>query len=210
MRHLTRTSVAAHRAVLILLGFGVVGWLEWLGPGQANAFQETTKAQPASSSSLKPIKPAITELTLTGRFHVIKGSERGVLILKAEIPKGSCIYALTQKGNPQPSKLKISPSKQFQVLGKFSADRYPKVIEHDPVFETRLEKHTTLVQFFAPIKLVPGVDPKTVTAEMTFDGLCCSDAGTCIPVKGRKVKANFGGYYEKSAEKRKASPNLRR
>ncbi len=155
-------------------------------------------------------KPEITELTLAGRFHLITGTQRGVLILKAEIPEGSHIYALTQKGSPPPSKIVVTESKHFQIKGKFSADRNPKIVEFDPIFKGRLEKHYKLVQFYVPIQLTAGTDPAEIRPEIVFDGQVCSDLGVCMPIRGLKVKAVFAGYYDEQAQKQTDSQNRRR
>ena len=173
---------------------------------RANQAQQSFRSGSAESGNGEK---QVSELTLTGRFHLITGAREGVLILKAEIPKGSCIYALTQKENPQPSRIQVKPSTSFRLKGQFQPDRKPKVIERDPVFENRIEKHLELVQFFVPIEIGQGVDPKAVTAEMIFDGLICSDAGMCMPIRAKTVQAKFAGYYQ-AAKQRSVSPNKKR
>lgn len=151
----------------------------------------------------------IERLTLTGRFHLVKGTRKGVLILKAQIPEGSYIYSVTQQGNPPPSRITVSDSPQFKIAGKFASDRHPKIIEEDPVFHSRLEKHFRLVQFFVPLELAENADPRGLTPEIVFDGQVCSEKGTCMPIRNRKIPAQFAGYFEQQAEKPVDSQNSR-
>lgn len=172
--------------------------------------QNTLGNQEESQKPPETGKPEISELTFAGRFHLITGTQRGVLILKAEIPEGSHIYALSQKGSPPPSKIVVTKSNHFQIEGKFSADRNPKIVEFDPIFQGRLEKHYKLVQFYVPIQLTTGIDPAGIHPEIVFDGQVCSDLGVCMPIRGRKIKAVFAGFYDEQAQKHTNSRNRRR
>ena len=161
------------------------------------------KTQPGKNDKVK-------RFTLTARFHLVKGTHKGVLILKAQIPKGSYIYSVTQRGNPPPSKITVTESAHFKIDGKFTSDRHPKIIEKDPVFNVRLEKHLDLVQFFVPIELADNIDPQKVAPEIVFSGQVCSENGTCMPIRNRRVSAQFAGYFEQQAKKQAGSQNQRR
>jgi hypothetical protein len=152
----------------------------------------------------------VKRLTLAGRYHLVKGTRKGVLILKVQIPKDSYIYAVTQPGNPPPSRITVTESSQFRIAGNFASDRHPKIIEEDPVFHSRLEKHFQLVQFFVPIELAENADPQKVMPEIVFDGQVCSEKGTCMPIRNRKISAQFAGYFEQQAEKPADSRNHHR
>ena len=162
------------------------------------------------SGTQPSIKQEVKRLTLTARFHLVKGTRKGVLILKAQIPKESYVYSVTQQGNPPPSKITVTESPHFKIAGTFASDRHPKIIEDDPVFHVRLEKHFKLVQFFVPIKLTDNVDPQTLTPEIVFNGQVCSEKGTCMPIRNRKISAQFAGYFEQQAENAADSQNQRR
>ena len=202
------TSLAAILAIAGFCGGQEVGST----PGQLqkktepNSIAQNYQVAEQGAKSNKPVK----ELTLTGRYHLITGTQRGVLILKAQIPAGSYIYSVTQEGSPPPSKITVTDSDQYRIKGKFSSDRNPKVIKFDPIFESRLEKHLELVQFFVPIELKPGSDPAKIQPEILFDGQVCSDAGLCMPIRGQKIKAKFAGYYEEQALKQPTSKTRRR
>lgn len=148
---------------------------------------------------------------ITSRIHLRKGTNRGYLVVQVELLKGSHVYSLTQKGDVPPTKLKVAANEQMRV-GTFSPDRPATVIEHDPDFKQRIEKHLNGVQFFAPIEIASGVDLAKFKVDVTFDGLVCS-GNNCMPVTAHKFKGGFGGYYERTAQKQQApqtSGNLNR
>ena len=140
------------------------------------------------------------EVKVTARYHIESGKNRGFLIVKLDISPGSHIYSLTQKEPLQPSKLVVKPSKAYAVGKKFKCDKQPKVIEKDPVFQARLEKHTGTVQFYIPIQLASVTNPKSVQPEITFSGQVCSDQGYCVPISGITAKAKFAGFFEREAK----------
>lgn len=139
---------------------------------------------------------------LSSRFHLQEGTSTGYLIVKLELPQGSYIYSMAQKAPLRPSKIQVIRSGQFRIKGNFMPDRPAIVVENDPVFQQRLEKHTDVIQFFAPIEIAPDADPVALSAEMTFSGQVCNDRGFCVPIMATKTKAKFAGYFERSAEKR--------
>ena len=147
---------------------------------------------------------------LSGRFHLQRATNSGYLVLECELPKGSYIYSLTQKGAVKPTVIKISPSNAFATSGKFIPDRQPKIVEEDPVFQQRLEKHTGKVQFFIPMQLQSNANPETLQPELIFDGQVCSSKGVCMPIRNKMVKAKFAGYFERTAENPKSLQNSQR
>ena len=139
---------------------------------------------------------AQTEPKITGTYKIEKGTRHGWVIVSVEVPAGCHIYALTQKGSPPPTKLKIADSEDFVLLDKFTADKAPKVIEHDPVFEQRVEKHDAgKVNFMAPIRINDGVDLADLPIDLKFHGQVCSESG-CKPLFNKPVETSFAGYYE--------------
>ncbi len=141
------------------------------------------------------------EFQLKGEFQLEQNTRVGYLVLSAEIPEGSYIYSLTQKDSPPPSTIEIASSESFRVTGKFQPDKEPKTIEHDPIFEARLEKHTQNVRFFIPLQIADNLDPTDLRIRMRFNGQVCSDEGTCRPISDKIVEAEFGGYYQRVAER---------
>ncbi len=157
--------------------------------------------QPAYKSKQKPSGP----YKLTSRFHVQKGTNTGYLIVKVEMPKGSYVYSTTQKEPLKPSKIQVVESNQFRIEGKFTPDRPATVVEHDPTFKQRLEKHIDSVQFFASIKIAAGVAPESLEADLKFSGQVCNERGFCVPIFGARTKAKFAGYFERAAVQRTGS-----
>ncbi len=132
---------------------------------------------------------------LSSRFHLQTNSNHGYLVVKMEMRTGSYIYSMTQAAPLKPSTLKVADSRQFRLSGTFTPDRPPTIIEKDPIFEQRLEKHKGVVQFFVPIEIAPGTDPKQLSAEIVFNGQVCTDQGMCMPLSDVKAKGKFAGFF---------------
>ncbi len=150
-------------------------------------------------------------IKLTARYEIEKGTRTGRLVVECEIIDGSHIYSLQQASPPGPTKIKIAESKFFQSKGEFTANREPKVTEHDPVFETRLEEFMEKVAFTRPIEVTSEADLEKLKIELTVSGQVCSD-NDCEMFRDKKVDVSFGGYYdpkeEESAKKRQAAKKL--
>ncbi len=157
-----------------------------------------------------PLELETVPCKLTGRFHLQQGTNQGYLVLQCELPPGSYIHSLTQAEELNPTVIRIQPLDGCSVTGTFHPDRPPTVIERDPVFDQRLEKHLGKVQFFVPIQIAEGVDAAELKPRMIFDGQVCSDAGVCVPLNGKVVTASFAGYFERAAENQSNSPSTRR
>ncbi len=136
------------------------------------------------------------EPTVSCAYQLERGTGLGWLIVSVDIPEGSHIYSLTQKGSLPPSKITVGESKNFHLLETFHADRQPLVVEHDPVFDHRIETHETgEVHFLAPFKLEATAIPEKLVVDLAFDGLCCS-GNSCKPLSVAPVAVTFGGYYD--------------
>lgn len=174
------------------------------------AFGQMPTNFPSEGNPQKAASNANAPYRLTGRFHLQKSTNKGYLVLQCELPKDSYVYSLTQKGQVRPSVIKVTPSDAFLTSGKFIPDRQPIVIENDPVFEQRIEKHTGKVQFFIPLQIQSGFDQESLQPELIFDGQVCSDKGVCMPIRNKSVKAKFAGYFERTAEKTLRPQNTQR
>lgn len=139
--------------------------------------------------------------SLSSRFHLQQGSNTGYLVVHVKLPEGSYIYSLSQKAPLFPTKITVAKSAQFQLKTGFSPDRAAIVVEKDPLFGERVEKHKNEVQFFANIEVAPGTDVAALEADLTFDGQVCSEQGFCLPISAVKLKGKFAGYFERTAEK---------
>lgn len=131
------------------------------------------------------------QVSFSAGFSVEENSRRGTLSLSARIEPGWHIYSVTQqKGGPMPSKIKAAESGDFKILGPFQPDQAPH-IKRDKLYRVPLEEHDGTVTWTAPLELAEGIDPETLSIELTYSGQVCSDV--CIPLS-EKVEAKFTGY----------------
>lgn len=132
---------------------------------------------------------------ISSRIHLQKGTNEGYIVVQLDLNEGYHVYSTNPKGSPSPTKFAVLPSNDLKVKSKFMADKNPKVIEKDPVFEQRIEKHTGQIQFFAPIVVRPGIDLQKLRQEVQFSGQICSES-SCQPIRGVSSTASFSGYFE--------------
>ena len=116
-------------------------------------------------------------------------------MVQLDLNEGFHVYSLNPKGSPSPTKLAVMPSNDLKVESKFVSKTAPKVIEQDPIFKQRIEKHAGQVQFFAPIIVRPGIDLQKLTQEVQFSGQICSESA-CQPIRNQTATATFGGFFE--------------
>lgn len=150
-------------------------------------------AQRKMSQQLAKAKPQPYQIS--SRIHLNQGTQAGYLVVEVQLGQGKHIYSLTQGGAVPPTILKVLPNSQIQLTGDFSPDKPATVIEKDPDFQQRLEKHTGKVQFFAPINVAQTADLAKLTAEIQFDGQVCSK-DACVPIRAKKITSKFAGYFE--------------
>lgn len=162
---------------------------------QAPQQTQPATTEPQSGSASKQVAVAAKPWKLTTEIHLEKGTNQGYLVVQVDLSEGHHIYSLSPEGSPAPTKLAVLPSNDLRVISKFASDKAPTVIEMDPVFERRIEKHKGSVKFFAPIKVRPGVDLAKLTQEVQFSGQVCSESG-CQPIRNFKSNALFTGYFE--------------
>ncbi|MDA7879976.1 hypothetical protein N9B41_00855 [bacterium] len=171
----------------------------------------TTQESPPTQSEEKTTDESRKPFRLSSRFHLKKGTDEGYLIVKFELPKKSYIYSLTQPELFPKTKITVAPSPHFSLTGKqrFTPDRNPKVIESDPDFGVRLEKHSGVVQFFAPIKINKTITANELQVKIEIDGQVCNET-TCLPISRKKTTAKFAGFFDPTDKKagipKKANP----
>lgn len=174
--------------------------------------QSQSRTQAGSSSKSVPTTTQQTELgqtrqatqqpaqpkqpwTISSRIHLQKGTNEGYIVIQLDLKEGYHVYSTNPKGSPSPTKFAVLPSNDLKVKSKFMADKNPKVIEKDPVFQQRIEKHTGQIQFFAPIAIRPGIDLQKLKQEVQFSGQICSES-SCQPIRAVSSTASFSGYFE--------------
>ena len=161
---------------------------------QANQkFTRPTFGKPAAPVAQQPWK-------FEGRLHLQEGSTEGYIVLQIDLAPGHYMYSVSPEGSPAPTKIEIVPSASIQVAQEFSPDQPPTVIENDPVFQRRIEKHTDRVQFFVPCRLDPNADYKlTGLPVIEFNGQVCSKDGVCLPIRNKKIEVKFAGYFQQDS-----------
>lgn len=192
---LKRKSYVNCRVVLFLLAaaFTTNHFLGSRLNAQVQSPGESTKAK-AAEQQLVP--NANQPYLLSSRLHLQTGSNKGYLIVRVDLAEGSHIYSLTQKGDARPTKLTVTPSPKFRLLGGFTPDRPAEVTVADPESKQTFEKHKSMIQFFAPIEVAAETDPSELTAEVAFEGQVCTAENFCMPIMGEKVAGKFAGYFQ--------------
>ncbi|MEM7782998.1 MAG: protein-disulfide reductase DsbD domain-containing protein [Planctomycetota bacterium] len=170
------------KRLLISFVFLAIGWM----PG-------TSLLGQSGSKQVQDQKP----YNISSRIHLQQGTNRGYLVVQMELAKGNYVYSLTQKGDIPATKIKVKKSSQFRQLDQFHPDRPAKVIQDDPIFGQRVEKHMGKIQFFAPIEVAGGVTVSDISVEVELEGQVCSDEGYCLPIRGSVVRGKFAGYFQR-------------
>ncbi len=191
---LKRESSVNYQVVLLLLAAAFTT-SHFLG-STLNA-QVQSKNEPAAvSQKQQPAPNADQPYLLSSRLHLQNGTNKGYLVVRVDLVKGSHIYSLTQKGDVRPTKLTVTPSSEFRLLGGFTPDRPAEVTVDDSKKNSTIEKHQTMIQFFAPIEVAPKTDISTLKTEVVFEGQVCTAENFCMPIMGEKVAGKFAGYFD--------------
>ena len=140
-----------------------------------------------------------TPYRLTARIHIEEGSYQGYLVVQVELAKGNYIHSLTMDEAFNPSQIEVQSNGIIRVLDQFESDLPPKVIEKDPIFGQRMEKHYQRVQFFAPIRIEMPDQFHENAISVLFSGQVCSDQGMCLPIRSKKIEAGFSGFFRRNS-----------
>ncbi len=165
-------------------------------PGFAPAPAAGSQIQVQAQTGLQ--KEAVAKQSpwkLSSRIHLEKGTTKGYLVVQLDLAEGYHVYSMNPKGSPSPTILTVSQSNDLRLVSKFASDKAPIVIEKDPVFAQRIEKHKGQVQFFASIEVREGVDLQKLVQEIQFSGQVCSESA-CQPIRNKAATAKFSGYFE--------------
>jgi len=160
--------------------------------------QEIQKPQHTKKTTDEIQKP----FRLSSRFLLKNGTNEGYLIVKVELPGQSYIYSLTQPEPFPKTKITVASSPHFSLTGKqsFTPDRNPKIIEKDPDFGARLEKHAGIVQFVVPLKINKTIAAEELQILVELDGQVCDEV-SCLPFFRKKTTAKFAGFYDPTRKK---------
>jgi thiol:disulfide interchange protein len=122
------------------------------------------------------------EIVLFASFTAPQDQQPARLFVTAKLAPQWHLYSITQPaGAVKPTSIKLDPSDQCQLLGKFVPDRAPKRRETE-VFDVPLEEHYDAVTFSAPIQLADGVDLAQLQIGGELDGMICHDERGCLPL----------------------------
>lgn len=136
-----------------------------------------------------------------GRLHLEKGTGNGYIVLQVDLAPGSYIYSVSPEGSPAPTRLEVVTPPGLVVGEAFSPNLPPTVVELDPVFNRRIEKHKTQVQFFVPCQVTQDANfENDGWPAIQFDGQVCAEGGVCIPIRGQQIPVVFAGYFERSEQ----------
>ncbi|MCC6126684.1 MAG: thioredoxin family protein [Pirellulales bacterium] len=132
-------------------------------------------------------------LTLLSEFAPAKADRPARLFITATIKPGWHIYSITQPpGGPIPTEIKLTPSKQFKLLGDFKAYPKPKVEQEPIAFPgVDVESHEGKVTWHAPLEFDSGIDPAAIKIEGQVTFQACQ-ADSCIPPQTIPFTAIFG------------------
>jgi len=100
-------------------------------------------------------------LTVEGQFTVPTDEEPARLFITAKMSPDWHIYSITQApGGPKRTKIKLAPSKAYELLGEFRPISPPEKKKEGLWLDPNLitESHHDTVTWYAPIKLAPEVD----------------------------------------------------
>lgn len=202
---LEKNSFASFRvaSVLMVVTFAAIYFFSAPLVGQVQ-----TTGQSAATAQQQPVPNANQPYLLSSRLHLQMGTNKGYLVVRVDLADGSYVYSLTQKGDARPTKLTVTPSTKFRLLGAFAPDRAAEVAADD-TSKAPLEKHRSMIQFFAPIEVAPGTDVSSLTAEVVLDGQVCTAENFCMPIMGEKVAGKFAGYFQGKSEGQGSAPAAR-
>jgi suppressor for copper-sensitivity B len=129
----------------------------------------------------------------SGEYRVFKGTQEGILTVKATISPTWHVYSTTQKaGGPLASRIKVEPSPDFELTRPFVADRPPHVRPPD-VFPVPSEEFSDEVIWNAPFGIKGSKKPDQLSFTVIFDGQVCQDGGSCIQLSKVSVPIKFAG-----------------
>lgn len=135
------------------------------------------------------------ELSLSADFKIADNGRDGLLSVTAVIAKGWHTFSVSQlPGGPTASKITVPKSEQYEVTGPFSAEPQATVKQIE-FYDVPVEEHEKQVVWSVPIRLAEGVDPKSLSISVRYDGQVCSEGegGLCKPIGNVVVDAKYAG-----------------
>jgi thiol:disulfide interchange protein len=141
-------------------------------------------------------------IKLDARFTAPAANRPAILFISAEIKKGWHIYSITQaSGGPIPTKIQLTQSPQYGLLGEFQSLSPPKKGTEPEAFgDLVIESHEDSATWYAPLEIAAGVNPSNLRIDGKITVQPC-DANTCLPPQQIPFTAVQGEGIEIAGEK---------
>ncbi|MFK7769334.1 MAG: protein-disulfide reductase DsbD family protein [Mariniblastus sp.] len=128
-------------------------------------------------------------LTVISYFKMPPDSQEGRLVIEAQLGSGRHIYSQHHGGPETATRISITPSNQFQLLGDFQPDYFPLREKAEGKWKETFEEK---VVWNAPFKISEGIDPSALKIDVSFLSQTC-DATSCLPPEDRTLVAIYAG-----------------
>jgi len=135
------------------------------------------------------------DVSFSGRFMIEKGSQRGILSVRAVLAPGFHIYSLTQpEEGPMRTTIDVvtDPPGQLEITRQFEPDKDP--VLNPGLYPKPTEEHSGQVMWTAHVKLKDGVVAEDIKIKAIINGQICNEA--CEPIENKRVNVLFGGHYQ--------------
>jgi thiol:disulfide interchange protein len=156
---------------------------------------------------------ATPKLALRARWYAASEPGTGWIEIEASLPKGwDHIYAITQPPRgPIATQIEVAAATDFEVVGQFTADPEPEVI-NSGIFPVPEYEHKGKVTWRAPLRLLAGAEPRSVEVRGMISGQICRE-GECAPMEPEdhrfvaKFDANLQGPAIAAGPPRASDPS---
>src|SRR5262249_38804659 len=141
------------------------------------------------------------KLKASGYFTAAGNGQPAMLHVTADLAQGWHTYSITQApGGPVKTKIKLTASADYKVIGDFQPSPAPVVHHYDDIWPGwAVEEHEGPVTWSAPIEIAPNVDPARIEiAGAVYAQVCAKE---CLPPTDYKFAARL------AAGKRESPPS---
>ena len=100
-------------------------------------------------------------------YITLNSPQGGVLAVEATPKEGWHFPSITQKkGGPRATRVRLEPSEEYRLRGKWKASRPPQVKRYDDIWlDLDVEEHHEPVKWTVPIEFAEDVDPTKVVVK---------------------------------------------
>ncbi len=132
------------------------------------------------------------DLLQTSAYFTAAGEGRPAMLhVTADIAPGWHTYSITQaSGGPAKSRIKISESPAYKVIGEFKPSQVPEIHEYKDIWPgLKVEEHEGSVTWSAPIEFAAGTDLSKLEIPGSLNAMIC--AKECLPPTDYKFVAKL-------------------